>query len=325
MLSGTPLIWALVFLAGVAFVEFVAFAIAGLRDRRRAVTRRRLAAISLRLHAAEAETEISILREEQGLLPGRVGQWLERVPGLVRLELLLYRAGRPMALRQFALLTALAAAGGALLGVVWPALGPVAPAVAGLALPWVWLLRRKRTRMRHFEEMLPDALDLLARALRAGHALSAALQMVGDECGDPIGTEFALVSDEMRFGLDLPLALANLEHRVQCEDLPFLVTALLIQRETGGNLAEIMDNLAHVIRDRHTTYGKVRAFTAQTRWSANILAMAPWVFLALMSFFRPDYVEPLTTTPGGRIMLGTVVVMVFVGYVLCRRVGVVRV
>ena len=233
------------------------------------------------------------------------------------LKLLLYRAGQPLTPGQFLLVSLLLAGAGGFVGYVVltdPRLGLALPAAGLLPLLAVW--RRKQARMERFELMLPEALELLCRALRAGHALSSGLQMVGDELDDPIGTEFSQVADEVRFGLDLPQALTNLVHRIDLPDLPFFVTALVIQRETGGNLAEIIDGLARVIRERHTT---------QTRWSANILLLAPFVFTGAMTVLRPDYIAPLWETRPGNWIAGLATVMVLVGYVACRRVGTVRI
>lgn len=323
--SPTALVWILAFLAAFTFVEFVFFASGGLRSRRRARLRRRLSELGLRLHAGEAREEVSLLRREEGREPGRIGALLSRLPGREPLELLLYRAGRPLGTGAFLLLSL----GLSVLGLAYGSVLEdarymfVLPALGLLPLAYVWL--RKRRRMRRFDEILPEGLDLLARSLRAGHAVSVGLQMVGDEIPDPVGTEFAQVAEETRFGLDLNLALINLAHRIESPDVPFLATALLIQRETGGNLAEILDNLARIIRERRATYGKISALTAQTRWSANILFAAPVAFLAIMTFFNPDYVEPLYSSPAGNSMLMVAVVMTVVGYALCRRLGVVRV
>ena len=234
--------------------------------------------------------------------------------------------GRPLGAGS--LLALMALAGGAGAGVATALLGGAERglpfATAGL-LPLLWVYWRRRVRMRRFEELFPEALELLARGLRAGHALSSGLQLVGEELPDPVGPEFARVSEEIRLGLDLKDALADMSRRVAVPDMPFFVTALVIQRETGGNLAEIIDGLARVIRDRHMMYGKIQAVTAQTRWSANILLLAPFVFAGSMSLLRPSYVAPLWETPAGRAVVTAALVMVLVGYVICRRVGVVRV
>ncbi len=281
----------------------------------RARTRRRLRALDRPQAADESTDESSILRSA----PAPAG-WLEP------LRLLLERAGEPVGVAAFLAISAtLAAAGAALGSALWQgeATG-LAGAAAGL-LPLLWLVRRRRARMRRFEQMFPDSLDLLARALRAGHALSAGLHMVGEELEDPVGPEFSRVSEEIRLGLDIGTALSDLARRADVPEMPFFVTALTIQRETGGNLAEIIDGLARVIRDRHAMNGKIRSVTAQTRWSANLLLIAPFAFGGSMALLRPGYVAPLWETPVGNTIATAALVMVTVGYVLCRRLGVVQV
>jgi tight adherence protein B len=149
--------------------------------------------------------------------------------------------------------------------------------------------------------------------------------MVGDEMGDPIGSEFAQVSDEIALGADPRSAIANLASRIDVQDMPFLVTSILVQRETGGNLAEILDKLGTVIRERFKMHGKVRALIAQTKMSANILVAMPFVMVSLLYLVNQKYVEPLWTTEEGHLIALLAVVMIAVGYVLCRRLAIVRV
>lgn len=311
----------LVFLTAAMLAEFGLSALTGHRQRRRAA--RRLREIAQRVPAPESAEAVSLLRERYGEARERARLALVGRP-LAALELLLYRAGHPFGPGRFLLLSAGVAGLGVLLLSGFSASAAPLGALAGL-LPFAGLAVRKRQRMRRFEAMFPEALDLLARALRAGHALSSALRMVGDELPDPVGPEFRVVAEEIQFGLDVRFALANLAHRVDVPDIPFFVTALMIHRDTGGNLAEIMDGLAHVIRERHKMYGKIRAFVAQTKWSANILLVFPYAFVGFMALFRPDYVKPLFTTQPGHMILALATLLVLAGYALCRRVGVVRV
>ena len=322
----TPVFLLLVLLTTATFLHVLVLAGAGGRIRSRVRARRRLQRLALDVHPASLDEEVSILRELRGMGPGPMGKLAARLRLLEPLRLLLHRAGRPMGVGAFLSLTTLLAAGGFFAGNVLlrdPRLALLL--TASSLIPLLVVQSRKRRRMARFEAMLPQALDLLSRALRAGHAMSAGLQMVGEELDDPVGPEFAHVAEEVQFGLELPAALANLRYRIDVPDMPFFVTALIIQRETGGNLAEIIDGLAKVIRDRLNTEGKIRALTAQSRWSANILVMAPFVFLGAMSIFRKDYVAPLWETPAGNIVATVAAVLAVFGWVLCRRVGVVRV
>lgn len=174
--------------------------------------------------------------------------------------------------------------------------------VAGLAPIGVVAFLRQR-RLRQFEERFPEALDLLGRAVRAGHAFTTGLEMIAKESAEPIASEFRTAFDEQNFGLPLRDALMNLTERVPLIDVRFFVTALLIQKETGGNLAEILDGLAHVIRDRFRIYREVRTRTAQGRLTAGILIALPPLMMAALAVLNPGYVGVLFTDPTGITVL----------------------
>ena len=185
--------------------------------------------------------------------------------------------------------------------------------------------RRASARRRGFEEQFPDALDLLIRALRAGHSLSTGLHLVGEELPDPVGGEFAQVAHEIRLGQPVKRALDNLVLRVPSPDLAFFTTAVAVQQETGSNLAEVLDKLAGVIRDRFQLLGKVRALTSLGRASANLLAVWPVVMVTVLWLVNPDYLAPLWESRAGHTLLILAVVLVLVGYVVCRRMAMIRV
>jgi tight adherence protein B len=190
----------------------------------------------------------------------------------------------------------------------------------GFAMPFVFL-RIKRTRRLHvFEEAFPEALDLVSRALKAGHAFATGLKMVADEMPEPIGPEFRKTFDEQNFGLPLKDALANLTVRIPILDVRFFSTAVLIQRETGGNLSEILENLAHVVRERFKILRQVRVYTAHGRLTGYVLLGLP-VFLAIaLSFINPEHMQVLFTERMGHMMLGATVIMQTVGYFWIKQV-----
>lgn len=190
----------------------------------------------------------------------------------------------------------------------------------GFSLPFLFL-RVKRTRRLHtFEENFPEALDLISRALKAGHAFATGLKMVADEMPEPIGPEFRKTFDEQNFGLPLKDALANLTTRIPLLDVRFFSTAVLIQRETGGNLSEILENLAHVVRERFKILRQVRVYTAHGRLTGYVLLGLP-VFLAVaLMFINPEHMQLLFTERIGHMMLGATVVMQTVGYFWIRQV-----
>jgi tight adherence protein B len=190
----------------------------------------------------------------------------------------------------------------------------------GAAIPFVVLLRKRTVRIRRFEEQFPEALDTLSRAIKAGHAFTTAMGMVADEGQDPIGPEFRKTFDEQNFGLPLKDALNNLATRVGLLDVRFFVTAVLIQRETGGNLSEILENLAYVVRERFKILRQVRVYTAHGRMTGYVLLALPAALAVALKFINPEHMDLLFTERMGRLMLCGVVVMQTFGYLWIRKI-----
>lgn len=193
---------------------------------------------------------------------------------------------------------------------------PSLQAAGGLAiacLPFMWLRRLRSRRLRRIESQLPDALDLIGRALRAGHALPSGLQMVAHEMQDPIAGEFRVTHDEVNFGVAIPEALGNLSARVPITDMNYFVVAVLIQREAGGNLTELLDNLSKLIRERHKFHAKVRVLTTEGRMSAWVLGSMPFLLAALLNWVNHDFIAVLWTDPAGISIANVVLTMMFVG------------
>jgi tight adherence protein B len=197
-----------------------------------------------------------------------------------------------------------------------------APAMAAFAafLPFAWLRQRRGKRMKRFEEQFPEALDLLSRAIRAGHAFQTAMGMVAEELPDPVGPEFKKTFDQQNYGLPLKDALNELSERLKMLDVRFFVTAVLIQRETGGNLAEILDNLAHVVRERFKILRQVRVHTAHGRFTGYVLLALPAVLGVALSFLNPEHMELLFKERMGQMMLVGAIVMQTVGFMWIRQV-----
>ncbi|MBU6434219.1 MAG: type II secretion system F family protein [Nitrospirae bacterium] len=193
------------------------------------------------------------------------------------------------------------------------------------ALPAGYLYWLKSQRMAMFERQLPEALELVSRALRAGHAFSVGLKLVGDEAADPIGIEFRRVFDEVSMGVALPQALQNMTDRLDCVDLRFFVTSVLVQRETGGNLAEIIDSLAGMIRKRFELQLRVRALSAEGRFSAIILFGLPIVVGLLLYKMNPDYMSTLFTDPMGQNMLMVGSFLMVTGAIIMKRMVAIKV
>ncbi len=200
---------------------------------------------------------------------------------------------------------------------------PFIPAIAaafGLAAPTLFLLQRRHARLRRFEEQFPEALDLLSRAIRAGHAFQTAMGMVADELPQPVGPEFRKSFDQQNFGLPLRDALNELAERVNLLDVKFFVTAVLIQRETGGNLAEILDNLAGVVRERFKILRQVRVHTAHGRFTGYVLLALPAFLGVALMFINPDLMQLLFSHRMGQMLLSGAMVLQVIGFFWIRQV-----
>ncbi len=197
---------------------------------------------------------------------------------------------------------------------------PLVAAVVGGAIPILWVMHRRNSRMKKFEEQFPEALDLLSRAIRAGHALQTALGMVAEELPDPVGPEFKKTFEQQNFGLPLRDALNEMAARVAVLDVRFFVTAVLIQRDTGGNLAEILDNLAHVVRERFKIRRQVRVHTAHGRFTGYVLLALPAALAIALTFINPEHMQTLFRERMGQMMLLGAMVMQTIGFIWIRQV-----
>ena len=201
-----------------------------------------------------------------------------------------------------------------------PAWAPFAGAIVGLAAPTLFLMRKRSSRLKRFEEQFPEALDLLSRAIRAGHAFQTAMGMVGEELAEPVGPEFRKTFEQQNYGLPLRDALNAMTERIPIIDVRFFVTAVLIQRETGGNLSEILDNLAHVVRERFKVLRQVRVHTAHGRFTGWVLLALPAALGIALSFINPEHMDLLFDERMGQMMLMGAVVMQAIGYFWIRQV-----
>ena len=256
----------------------------------------------------------------EGAIPGfdRIMARTNVGPSLSRL---IEQAGIRMSVSTLILISSAAGIVAALVGgLVARAPWGLIVGIAGLFLPMFFLVRRRRVRLYKFEEQFPEALDLLSRAIRAGHGLITALSMVADEAGDPLGPEFKKTYDEQNFGLPLRDALVNLTLRVPLLDVRFFVTAVLIQRETGGNLSEILDNLAHVVRERFKVLRQVRVYTAHGRFTGWVLMALPAALAVALTFISRDHMMSLFTERIGQMMVTTAIVLQVIGYLWIKKI-----
>ncbi len=192
--------------------------------------------------------------------------------------------------------------------------------IGGIGLPVLYLLRRKQRRLRLFEVQLPGALDLLVRSLRVGHPFNAALAVVAQEMADPLGSEFGIVVDEVTYGQALDEALERLNERVDLPDLRYLTVAVQIQHGTGGNLAEVLNGLAKVIRDRFHMFSKIRAITAEGRWSSWFLSLFPIVMVVGVQLVKPDYYTQVADHPLFATLAAITAVLLVLNIVFMRLV-----
>jgi tight adherence protein B len=185
--------------------------------------------------------------------------------------------------------------------------------------PFVYLMYKKKRRMNKLYEQLPDTLELISRALKAGHAFTGSMKLVADEFPDPIGPEFAETLAEINFGISVQDALKNLANRVDCSEMKYFVVAVSIQRSTGGNLTEILDTLAYLIRERFKLRGKIRTLSAEGKFSAIVLLALPIVLLITMYFLNPNYITILFIEPAGKIMLIVASILMIVGTIVMKK------
>jgi tight adherence protein B len=262
-----------------------------------------------------------VMRPKEGALPfvdrlvsgTNAGSWLST---------LIQQSGVRTTPSSIALISVLLAAAAGLLAYLFTKQWWAAPIAAGIAacLPLLYLLNRRGARLKAFEEQFPEALDLLARALRAGHAFQTALGMGADELKEPVGPEFRKTFDQQNYGLPLREALTQLSERVPLMDVRFFVTAVMIQRETGGNLSEILENLAHVVRERFKIIRQVRVHTAHGRFTAFVLLALPAALGVALMFINPDHMHALFFERTGQTMLVATIVLQSIGFVWIRNV-----
>lgn len=284
--------------------------------------------LSQRLKALSQERERARASASRAsVAAGPLGTWLQQMPVRSALDRLLLQADWRWQAGQWLAISVLAAVVTALLlklfGSAW-ALAWAAGGAVGL-LPWGYVLLRRQRRLRLLQEQLPDALDMLTRALRAGHALSSALQMAGQEMSEPMASELRMVHEEVNFGLTLQQAMTHLTERVPLTDLRYFAVAVQIQRESGGNLAEVLGKLAQLIRARLRLLARVRVLSSEGRLSAWILVLLPFVLGGLLAVFNPRFMQPLWTDPIGITLLKWMAGLMLLGVILIARIVRIRV
>ncbi|MDO9366051.1 MAG: type II secretion system F family protein [Methylotenera sp.] len=311
------------FLAVVLFLEGLYLAWNAYRGPEAKRIEKRLQAMS----AGAGQQSSSLVKQRLLSQSPSVEQLLLQIPRIHQLDRLILQSGLSLSVAKFIGLIILAVAGGVVLALLarLPMSAVVAIGVVAGLVPLFYMQGAKHNRMIAIEQQLPDALDLMGRAMTAGHAFPSALQMVGSEMPEPIASEFRIVFDEINYGISTQEALINLTTRVPSTDLSYFVIAVLIQRETGGNLAELLGNISELIRARLKLLGTVRVLSAEGRLSAWILTLLPFALGFVLQLMNPQFLSVLWTDPIGQKMVVAALCLMVLGIFVMWRITKIRV
>ena len=287
-----------------------------------AKTRKRLRERLAEIDAQGEKPLASLLREKYlvGLTP--LQKKLETLPGMDRLADLIEQGGHRILAHRLVLLSFGTALLGLISGWVSTRNGVVALVglLVGLIAPFIKMSLDRKKRFETIEEQLPDAIDIVKRALRAGHPFATAIRLVAEDMDRPISDEFQTTFSDINYGNDVRRAMLGLLNRVPSVTVMALVTSVLVQRETGGNLAEILDQIAAVVRGRFRFYRRVRSLSAEGRMSAWVLTLVPFVLFVMIWFTQPQYLEIMLNSSTGRAVLTASGVMMLLGIYWMRRI-----
>jgi tight adherence protein B len=265
---------------------------------------------------------VPILKEEGYSSNPEISNIIRQVPGALGTRNLIRQSGQSLSVALIMGIALLATAVVAWIVSIFVS-GAILPLLAGVvagSIPYIYLLIMREARFRRCDNLLPEAIDLMARALRAGHALPAVLEMVSQEMGDPIGPEFRRLHEEQQLGLPLREATLNLVSRLPRDDMRFLATAMLLQKETGGNLALILDKTAAVARERARLRGQLRIYTAQGRMTGWILCLLPFIMFGLLSIINWDFEKLLFTEHIGQVLVYIALGLMVLGVLAIRKI-----
>ncbi len=322
-----PVLIALAVFVAVALLVFVAGALLDQRSARARVLRERLATVEKAAERGPSE-ELALLRDEMLSEIPVLDKLLRRSERISNLQTMLAQGGLNIRAGNILVLCAVS---GVALGIAALVVSSALPrneswlfacmgVILGGLLPYSFASYRRAKRFEKFEGLFPEAIDTLARAVRAGHAFTTALELISNEISDPVSSEFRKLFEEQKFGLPVRDALLNLVERVPLVDVKFFVTAVMIQRETGGNLAEILDNLSYVIRERFKIMRQVRVYTAQGRLTMLLLMALPPIIIVVMQLMNPSFIQPLFNDPIGHALIVAGITLQTVGYFVIRKV-----
>jgi tight adherence protein B len=315
-----PLVIALLVFAVVAAAVFVAMSLLDERNARARVLRDRLSTVQK--PAEQTTPDLALLRDEVLSRIPAFDTFLRRSERVSLLQKMLAQGNVDVRAGNFIMLCAVSAV--TLAAIAFFAGGNVlfgwAGALVGFFVPYAYASHMRTKRFAKFEEKFPEAIDTLARAVRAGHAFTTALEMIANEVSEPVAGEFRQLYEEQKFGLPVRDALLNLADRIPLVDIKFFVTAVMLQRETGGNLAEILDNLSYVIRERFKILRQVRVHTAQGRLTMVLLMALPPTIVVVMLILNPGFIQPLFADPIGHALIVGGITLQTIGYFVIRRI-----
>lgn len=266
---------------------------------------------------------LSILRQRQLSDLPFLNRLLAAIPRLHGLDHLIEQAGMTMTVSRFLLIQLALISGLFLLlymglnWVIWFA-APIA-LIGGVMLPYAWVSNRRNRRRELFAQQLPDTLDFISRSLRAGNPLMSTIKAVSENMPEPSASEFGITFNELNYGAELEDALHHLGERTGSEDIRFFITAVIIQRHTGGNLAEILNRISAIMRSRASTYREISILSSEMRSSANVLVALPFIVAGAITLFSPDYLDVLFTTDLGLMLVGLQLVLMAAGYWVVQK------
>jgi tight adherence protein B len=307
-----------IFIAAILIIQLAMYGVRHMRTTQRVKIRRRLRKYT---YTESGSGGAEILKKRAFSDIPFLNSLLGSLPGLSSLDRLMVQANAKYPMGFYLLLGLFLAVVGLLVGIQFtrnPLTGLLLALILG-CIPFVQLIRQRRIRAEKFKKQMPDGLDLIARALKAGHAFSGGLSMAAEEFDDPLGTEFSEMLDEINFGVSVPEALKNLTTRVECEEIKYFAMGVILQRETGGNLAELIQTLANLIREKFKFQGKVRTLSAEGKLSAVILAALPFLVAGWIWITNPKYLAPLVGEPFGRILLLMAGIFMIMGILIMKR------
>jgi len=311
----------------VALLVFVVASLLDDRNARARLLRERLASVEKAAERGPTE-ELALLRDEMLSEIPALDKLLRRSSQISNLQTLLAQANMGIRAGNILVLCVISAVGLGIVGFLLSRslkggeslLFALMGAILGGILPYSFASYRRSKRFQKFEELFPEAIDTLARAVRAGHAFTTAMELISNEIAEPVASEFRKLFEEQKFGLPVRDALLNLTERVPLVDVKFFVTAVMLQRETGGNLAEILDNLSYVIRERFKIMRQVRVYTAQGRLTMLLLMALPPIIIIVMQIMNPSFIQPLFNDPLGHALIVGGITLQTIGYFVIRKV-----